>query len=213
MSRLTAALAALLLVFTAGQARANLIVNGTFESAVPVDSSLQMVPTDWTVGNLDPNFSGVLSILQSSDPDGGRFAMSLSNFSNHGLATIQQTVNTVSGTTYDLSYWFRSTGDPRLGSIEFQVLWNGNVIDDMTNPQPSIGFDFTEHKLTVTGTGQDTLEFAGLNNPGFNFLDDVVLDQPSTSVAPEPASITVFGLMATFGLFACARRRQPHAAA
>jgi hypothetical protein len=203
MSRLTAALAALVLTLTAGQASANLIVNGTFESAVPGNP---LLPAGWTVGNF--GFFSHLIAPPAPDPDGGSTVMSLSNFAHDDFATIAQDLTTVNGASYNLSYWFFSTGVSSASppGIEFRVLWNGNVVEDLVNPPPASAF--SQHTLTLTGTGHDTLEFAGFNDPGFNYLDDVVLDGPSPAVVPEPSGVSVFGLMWALGLLTRAWRRK-----
>jgi hypothetical protein len=213
MFRFLVGVVALVLVVGAGRANANLITNGDFESTF-LDQNNHVLPTDWTSGNLNLAFSHIQTPPPGgfADPDGGQNAMSLSNLSFNGFATIQETINTVNGTTYNLSYWFYSTAFPtRDNPAEFQVLWNGVVMDDLVNPQQSSGW--VNRSLQLTGTGHDTLEFAGFNNPGFNFLDDVNLDGPSAAVVPEPGSLTLFGLLGTFGLFGYAWRRRFRVAA
>ena len=207
MSRFTAVFAALVSLLAAEQANANLIVNGTFESSFSSQGTL--FPTGWTSNNFESGISGIMS-SPGVDPDGGSSALSLSNFVSHGLATIQQDVNTVSNATYTLTYWYTSKGDSSATQppgIELQVLWNGTIADDLIDPPHSTN-GFTEHTLTLTGTGHDTLKFAGLNDPGFSFLDNVDLEGQSQSAVPEPSSFAVFGLMGALGLLVSARRRK-----
>ncbi len=207
MRRTMAAIVAMTFVFEADRASANLIINGTFESA---DATNALLPAGWTASNFDV-FSR-LAPSPAADPDGGAHAMSLSNLASDGFATIEQSVITANGATYNLSYWFFSTGTSSATppAIDFRVLWNGNIVDELINPLPVAVFN--ERTVQLTGTGHDTLAFEGFNNPGFNYLDDVNLDGPSPSAVPEPASLTIFGIMATFGFCGCAPRRKSRSA-
>ena len=98
---------ALCFVFTQSQAQsAEIVVNGGFETG---DFS------GWTLsGNTDS--TGVDAFL----PHTGRYAASIAPVGSLGYLT--QTLPTVEGTTYSLSFWLANDGGT---PNEFQALWGG----------------------------------------------------------------------------------------
>jgi len=101
-----------------------------------------------------------------------------------GLAYLSQTLNTVPGQTYMLSFWL---ADPGIWTSsypptpnEFLVAWNGNTIFDQAN----LGtISFTNMQFIVSATGANaTLEFGAYNVPDYFGLDDV-------SVTPIPPPV------------------------
>jgi hypothetical protein len=112
-----------------------------------------------------------------------------------GLGTLSQTLNTVAGQTYTLSYFMGSDGST---PNEFRVDWNGTTLTDQTGiaKQGYTGFSF---QVTATGA-TSTLSFLGRNDPGYLSLDDVaVLGQAAgqgggIGTTPEPSSLVLLGL-------------------
>jgi hypothetical protein len=104
------------------------------------------------------------------------------------LGFISQTFSTVVGQNYSLSYDLASDG---FQPNQFQVKIGGNTLFDRSNigSQP-----FTSYNFNFVGTGSDTLQFGGRNDPGSLSLDNVVVAAatPTTSV-PEP--FTIVGTM------------------
>ena len=113
---------------------------------------------------------------------------------------ISQTISTVNGQAYVISFLFQDAfpsnpGEPpaalinrndpsNFPLIDFQAIWDGSTFFDSQGG--SVGFNrFT---FTVMGTGSDTLQFIGYNNPSFSFLDQV-----SVEATPEPASFALIG--------------------
>lgn len=166
----------------AGDARANLIVNGGFETG---DF------TGWTLGgNTSP-----MSVV-TSPVDGGSFSAKIAGGSRRS-DTLSQTISDTAGTVYDLSFARFQGGGGR--AIGLTVTWDGTVIFSEMNP----GSDpFQDFNFTVVGTGSDTLVFTAFNMPSSSYLDNVDLE----AVTPEP------GLYAALGLglsgLAVFRRRQ-----
>jgi hypothetical protein len=150
------------------QARADLIVNGGFETG---DF------TGWTTGaNSFPQF------IVTSPVHSGTHAAEVAGFSSNP-DTLSQTVTTSAGQIYNLSFGRDVAGG---GPTELlQVYWDGVLKFSELNPgaQPYQQFSFN-----VVGTGSDTVLFKVANDPSFTYLDDVSLNAvTTTTVAPEPS--------------------------
>jgi len=105
------------------------------------------------------------------------------------LATLSQTVPTVSGQDYRLSCWLENPTN-RATEI-FQVIWNTNTIYAVTNPPV---FGWTNLIFVVTGgSASSTLQFAAENDNDFFGLDDV-------SLTPIPAPSVTALVKTTNGL-------------
>ncbi|MFO0967892.1 MAG: carbohydrate binding domain-containing protein [Gemmataceae bacterium] len=190
MKRTNLLLAALALLLGVDPARADLIVNGGFETGDL---------TGWTVG---PNPSFPVSV--DSAPavvHSGLFAAQIAGFSSDP-DTLSQTVLTTTGQHYTLSFWRTVLDGGPITSLA--VFWDNTLLfSEMNNgAQPYSLFTFD-----VVGTGSDTLRFVSANDPSFTFLDDVSLVPTHT---PEPTSLVIFGLAAVAaGCFGRRRGRQP----
>jgi hypothetical protein len=182
-------LLALALLCGAGPARADLLVNGGFETG---------------------NFSGwsqsgttSFTFVSSSNPYAGTYAAWLGPVGHFGY--LSQTVATTPGSTYDLQFVL---GNSSHSSNEFQVQFGGTTVFDqvdMTNQ------GYTPYQFTVTATSSSTLlQFGFRNNPGFFFLDSASLSAGAviSSVAPEPSTLTLLAVgFAVLGGQAWRRRR------
>lgn len=187
---------ALLLISTigllslAGLAKADtLVVNGGFETG---DFS------GWTTYPA-PDFASYFGV-DNSNPHSGTYA---AYFGASPLAFdgIGQTLQTVANQQYMISFWLDidSEGDP---SNNFQALWNGIVVADITSQTANEG-NYMQYTASVIGTGSDSLRLQGFNGASFDYLDDV-----SVAVAtPEPASLLLSGL-ALLGLPVYVRSRK-----
>ncbi len=101
--------------------------------------------------------------------------------------TISQTLTTVSGQTYTLTFWLSNEyGDNTGVSTDFQALWNGTSLLEQYTTSGLI-----EYTYIVTGTGSDTLTFEGYNGPSWYLLSDVSVS--NTSPIPEPSSLLLLG--------------------
>jgi hypothetical protein len=87
------------------------------------------------------------------------------------LATLSQTIATLPGQDYLLSFWLlNNTNQP---TAEFEVNWAGTTIENMQNPAV---FGWTNQQFIVSGSGPATvLQFAAENDTGYFGLDDVSL--------------------------------------
>jgi hypothetical protein len=182
------ALAALLLVAT-GPARAQeLVVNGGFETG---DF------TGWTQSG-NTGATGV----DDSNPHSGRYAAYLGPVGSEGF--LSQNLTTVAGGTYTLSYWLANDGGT---PSSFRAIINGADLAGSGLTDPS-GFAYTQYAFDFVATGTATsLSFGFRQDPHFFYLDDVSV--VPASPAPEPASLTLFGLgLVPLAGYAAWRRRQ-----
>jgi uncharacterized repeat protein (TIGR03803 family) len=148
----------------------NILLNGGFETGTF---------TNWTLSGYT-NKSRVLT-----DPHSGKYGAELAAPESGGtMGFLSQTLPTVSGASYDISFWLESI---YYGTTnDFQASWNGNVLLDETN-LGSVGW--TNFQLTVTATGtSSTLQFGYLTELYFG-LDDV-----SVSSAQPPGIAGIAGI-------------------
>ena len=92
---------------------------------------------------------------------------------NSNLAFISQTLTTVPGQAYVLSFWLKdtyagSTGSPTI----FQANWNANTICAITNGASSASWSNLTFVVTATN-GSTVLQFGFYNSPGWFGFDDV----------------------------------------
>jgi len=185
-------LALTLALGSAGPVRAvNLVTNGDFETG---DF------TGWTLsGNTFFTLVDCGTIVVS--PHTGECAAALGAIGSDN--SLSQTIPTVLGGTYLLSFWETSDGfTPNV----FQANWGGSpvlgpVIDDPAH-------DYIHYTYTlVASTASTTVEFLNRNDPGFLGLDDVRIEDQGVNAVPEPASLTLLGL-GLVGLVGYQWRRQ-----
>lgn len=99
------------------------------------------------------------------------------------IATLSQTLPTVSGENYLLAFWL---DNPQSGPGQiFEANWNGRLLYSVTNPP---AFSWTNLQFLVSASGNDTLQFGAANPPNYFGLDDVSVVQitpPVFSVLPQ----------------------------
>lgn len=169
------------------QARAaELVVNGGFD-----DDNTNFI--GWTHTGDANGFDSV-----GTDP---LFSVSLPNHANLGsspdLGSLSQTLTTVNGQSYTLSFWLRNDGGADVGNSilnSFEAKWNGAAVLSLTN---SAVFNYTQFTYTVTATSSSTsLEFNYRNDADYFRLDSVSVQQ-----VPEPSVIYLaIPALAMFGL-------------
>ncbi|HEY0778071.1 MAG TPA: carbohydrate binding domain-containing protein [Gemmatirosa sp.] len=126
-------------------------------------------------------------------------------FANRAPQTLAQTLATVAGTRYTVSFWLLSEDNPIPGTAFFRASMGGAPLVDLEGQAP---LAYTEYSFTTVATGAATeLQFAIENAPSFYQLDDVSVVPAAVTTTPEPATtaLVAAGLLA---LGAAARRRR-----
>ena len=130
------------------------------------------------------------------------------------LAYLSQSLSTVAGTTYDLSFFLLSEGGGGesivgggFGKVDqiFQVFWNGSLIFSIPpGSSPSVYSQFNFTGLLATGTSTE-LKFGFQNDPSFWNIDDIVAGTPNG--VPEGLSTSWLALPVV-GMFAFLQLRR-----
>ncbi len=103
------------------------------------------------------------------------------------LGLISQTLPTVNGGSYDLSFYLRNLGGT---PNQFEVIWGGNILDNQTDVAE---FPYTQRSFAgLTATGPTLVEFAFRQDPSYFYLDDVSVTGQSAAV-PEPTTMLLLG--------------------
>jgi len=182
---MTLRLSALGLLFAsllfAGAAQAELVTNGGFETGNF---------TGWTqFGNT------TLSGVNAASAHTGNFG---AFFGPPALGGIFQTLPTVPGQTYDVSFFIRQRGAP---PNLFEFNWDGGP-NEWVNLNINPGFTTLHFSLPASSNATDfRFTFIGSADSLWN-LDDVTV----TAAVPGPASLALLGL----GVVALAATRRRH---
>jgi VPDSG-CTERM motif len=171
-------------------ARANLIINGDFETG-NLDG--------WTVTNAASGSHIFVDHGFIPNPDttfGAYFGATA-----HQFDTISQTFATTPGAHYSLSFFYEVLFTERLADNHFVVLLNGvNIFDNLNSNPGYLTFTLNDFLATDSST---TLVFEGFNTPWYDFLDDVSVNP--ASVPDAGSTLPLLGL-ASLGLVALRRK-------
>lgn len=182
------------------QADAELVSNGGFEA----NAGAWSVPSGWTAGVFA--FAATAGDVQLSDAHSGSFVAGFSSVNT--LDSLSQSLATVAGQSYTLSFWlnnsfFALNPDGSGGVNQFTASWNGATVFDQTDLSTS---GWQQYSVDVTANSADSaLSFSGRNKYGYFGLDDVSVVLAVTAV-PEPASYAM--LLAGLGVLGAAARRR-----
>jgi len=178
----------------------NIVQNPGFE--LPYTDSTDF--PDWTVAPGTSTTNGSPGIYTGLDlgvegPHQGNNWITLSAFASDGPGSISQTLNTVAGQEYTLSFWMEDTTLEWDQSV-LNVNWGGSLALDATKLL-SVADVYQQFSTTVTATSNTTvLQFYGQQNIGWTAFDDV-----SVTAVPEPFTLALCA--GGLGL-ALARRRR-----
>jgi uncharacterized protein (TIGR03437 family) len=198
---------ALLGFLFAGVAQANLLVNGSFESpVVPIGGGL-IYPigstgiTGWTVVGLSgfevEVFSGSLTLSGFNFPaeDGNQW-LDLTGAHSNNIEGVSQSVSTVLGKTYTLTFWVGNVSGGALGvfsSVGLKI--NGTAAENFTNSMPGTILAWQKFSYSFIATSSTTIiEFDNLDplGDGCNGLDNVDLEEGGTA-SPLPVNLLANG--------------------
>jgi hypothetical protein len=105
-------------------------------------------------------------------------------------ATFSQTLATVAGQTYTMSFYY-DAGGAGLGTTELEVMWNGAPVTGGTivNAPAST---WSQRTFTVTAAGTSTLlEFTGQQDPAVLYLTGISVT-PNAPATPIPSTLPLF---------------------
>jgi hypothetical protein len=200
---------AILISFMASPAFANLITNGSFETPVVPNGGFTNFPggstaiTGWTVVGVDSAVTStnfVQSGIHFQAQDGIQFIDLAGVTSNSNASGVTQTIPTVSGQPYAVSFYVGSSTDAS-GSFFFfpstiDLSINAGPRVPFTNPiGPTNMLNWQQFIVPFVATGAATnLTFynGSASNNFESMLDNVVVD-----AVPEPATIFLFALGGT----------------
>lgn len=192
-----AAMALVASLAVSGGASANIVRNPGFEAD---GGFTNLTITDWQVDGWYGTFH-----------DGNIFPFAGGHFAatgcSVGFCKLSQTLTTVPGELYDLSFEF-NPGQGSFGALT-NILWDGFIVYSV-GPGPRDWFHHTVIELQASRT-QTVLMFIGFQGSANNGLDEVSVVSESTlpgSAVPEPGAwALMLAGFAGIGVLLRARRR------
>ena len=181
-----------------GIASANLIQNGGFELPLQAEGT-------WAIYNSIDGWTPVTNVEIRNNVAGAAYEGSnYAELDTTQNMAIKQTVTTVLGQQYKLTFAYSPRESVPSGSNGIDVFWNNESLTSLDLQGGDSGNDWVVYTFLVTGTGSDTLKFgaSGYSNSYGGSLDAVTLD-----AVPEPATMLLFGT-GILGLAGVARRKR-----
>jgi hypothetical protein len=208
-------LLAILIALAGVDARAESITNGSFEMttpAVPAASFLLFTPgstgvTGWTVVGAAGTNIGVTNTMFTESgisfpaQNGSNWVDLTGLNSNNDTEGLQQTIATIVGDSYTLSFFVGNVDSPSTGfgvTSTVDVFANGTSLGAFTNncTTCTTTLSWTQFSRTFAATGTSTV-LTFLNgdpaNDNSNGLDSVSLVDNGPAAVPEPCSIVLVG--------------------
>ena len=199
-------------------ARANLILNPSFELGAFVDQGSQTMTlpagsgtdlTNWTVGFDSLAWINVGSPWQLSAQDGSKF-LDLTNYeAGAPFGGVNQTIATTIGSQYVLTYYLGSLTSVWGGPPVAITAFAGSATQQCINPSVTTVSTWTLCTVPFTAlAAQTTITLHGVAGLNYIGLDNVSVELAGTQPpVPEPGVLALLGIGA-LGLAANARRRR-----
>ena len=149
----------------------NLISNGSFEAPIVTAHNGQWQQFAPSTAGMSWTVTGDSLELQRGILGGASDGSQHAELDARGSVTISQTLNTVSGQAYEISFDYKARPNTASNTNGMNVTWNGVDIA----PNLTFGSTWQTYAVNATGTGSDTISFAdtGTSDGLGTFLDNV----------------------------------------
>lgn len=193
-----------MLFLAAGAASAGpieLITNGSFEqNRIGANSwTIKSALDGWNIGSKGVE---VRNNVAGTAQNGNNF-LELDSTAN---SWISQTINTVAGGKYDLSFYYSPRQNTAAATNGIDVLWNGNLLKHVEQDNFTSKTNWFKIELSMFAVG--SLSNLSFQASGISDSIGGSLDNVSLSAVPEPA--TIASMLLGLGLmgFTLRRRKQ-----
>ncbi len=203
MCRKTIAILFLAILFSHGRASASILLNASFENPdVPDTGYTDTDPTNWVVTESETFQVSLFDRPDFPAVEGDQFLAFNASGTSPG-SSIHQTFSTISGASYDVSFW-ATANIPARSSVNAKIIDGAGLGGSTLVSQNSIlggAFAFTQTTFSfVAASGTTTLAF--VDNSSQTSLSDLFLDNVEISI-PEPSTM----IMALGSILFCIGRR------
>ena len=149
----------------------NLVSNSSFEAPIVTAHNGQWQQFAPSTAGISWTVTGDSLEIQRGILGGASDGSQHAELDAQGSVTISQTLSTVSGQAYEISFDYKARPNTASNTNGMNVTWNGVDIA----PNLTLGNTWQTYTVNVTGTGSDTISFAdaGTSDGIGTFLDNV----------------------------------------